>query len=445
MSWCKVKIIPSFIQRRIVHRPTLARIISNIGWLFFDKILRLSSGLVVGVWLARYLGPDQFGDLNYVMAFVAMFIAIAELGLASIVVRELTINPRDSSVILGSAALMQLIGACVGIMLIFFVITVLRPPNDSLRLLIVLYSLTLTFKATEVVRYWFESQVQSRYVVWVENIVFVSITIVKAWLIYGQASLQAFIWLSIVEAAMIAIALLSIYQLKTGELFGWRPQLKYVQHLIKQSWPLLLAGLSVTLYTRLDVIMLQEMANTREVGLYAAATKLSEVLYLIPVVIIASISPVLIKLQKSDNNEFLFLLRRLYFILSWAAISLSLVFSLFSDPLIHLIFGLDFVGAGPILAVHVWASLAVFLGVASSQYLLVNQLQKVALYRTLLGLICNAILNFFTIPTMGALGAAMSTLIAYFLATYALVFFSATRKHSLQLIIAPFLWPMRRA
>jgi O-antigen/teichoic acid export membrane protein len=105
-----MNLMPTFVLRRIAHRPELVKIIDNIGWLFFDKTLRMGVGLFVGVWVTRYLGPEQFGLFNFATAFTALFGAVATLGLQGIVVRDIVNDPSCKEETLGTAALLHLIG-----------------------------------------------------------------------------------------------------------------------------------------------------------------------------------------------------------------------------------------------------------------------------------------------------------------------------------------------
>ena len=200
----------------------------------------------------------------------------------------------------------------------------------------------------------------------------------------------------------------------------------------------MLAGLAVTLYMRIDVVMLQEIVGDREVGIYAAATRISEIWYFLPGIIVASVSPAIIKAHSADSGKYISKLKQLYFVMTWMAIGIALPLSFLSGAMVSLLFGNDFAEAAPVLAIHLWASVAVFLGVASSQYLLVENLQKISFYRTLIGLVVNVILNLMLIPDMGAKGAAIATVISYFVATFSIVFFKSTRAHTSFLLSAPF-------
>jgi PST family polysaccharide transporter len=280
--------------------------------------------------------------------------------------------------------------------------------------------------------------VQSRYTVWIENGVFLFMAAIKVAMILSKANLLAFVWMSLVEAVLVAIGLVLIYVSKGGGLYACHPSIERVKTLLRDSWPLLLAGLAVTIYMRVDMLMLDEMVGSREVGIYAAATRVSEIWYFLPAVIVSSVSPSIIKCHSSDGGLYINRMRHLYFIMVWLAIALSLPLSLLSDHIIITLFGQEFKDAAPVLAIHLWASVAVFLGMASSQHLLVEQLQKISFFRTLIGLLCNVVLNYLLIPSMGAKGAAIATVISYFIATFSLALFKATRNHTLYLLLAPF-------
>jgi len=155
--------------------------------------------------------------------------------------------------------------------------------------------------------------------------------------------------------------------------------------------------------------------------------------------IVSSVSPSLVALFSENKSLYLSRLRRLYFLMFWLSITGSTFIFTFSEFITVTLFGKEFNGTASVLSIHLWASIAVFLGVASSQYLLIEQLQKYSLYRTLIGLITNVILNLLLIPDMGAKGAALATLISYFIATYSLFFFNATRQHAVILLASPFI------
>ncbi|MDO8303202.1 MAG: flippase, partial [Sedimentisphaerales bacterium] len=361
-----VRLLPAPIRRRIEYRPGLVKIIDNIGWLFFDKILRMGVGLLVGVWIARYLGPEQFGQLNYAIAFVGLFGAIAGLGLNGIVVRDILRAPQSASITLSTAFILQAVAGLLAVSLVILTIAILKPDDEFTRNMVIILSVSLIFKATDAIKYWYEARVQSRHVVWIENGVFVLMAMFRVAMILTESSLMAFVWLTLVESILISIGLVSIYTSSSGFSELFQASISRAKTLMQDSWPLLLSAIAVTLYMRIDMIMLEEMSTSREVGIYAAATRISEIWYFLPAIIISSVSPSIISYHATDNNMYLYQLKRLYFMMTWLALGVSIPVSLLSEPIVGILFGKEFSDAAPVLAIHLWASVAVFLGMASS-------------------------------------------------------------------------------
>ena len=265
-----LKFLPGFIRARIENRPGLLKILDNIGWLFFDKMLRMAVGLLIVVWMARYLGPEQFGLLNFAMAFVGLFGAIATLGLQGIVVRDIVRKPEESKVILGTGFVLQVVGGLMAFGLVILVISLLRPDDTLAKTIVAILGFTQVLKASEVVKYWFESQVQSKFVVWVENGVFLIIAGVKVAMILLQAPLMAFVWAAFAEALLVAALLFAVYGWKIGSISSWKPSFDRGKMLLRDSWPLILSGIAVVVYMKIDQIMLGQMIGDQAVGIYSA-------------------------------------------------------------------------------------------------------------------------------------------------------------------------------
>jgi len=433
-----IKYLPDFIRAKLENRHGLQAIIGNTGWLFADKILRMGVGLFVGVWVARYLGPAQFGLWNFAIAFAALFGAFATLGLDGIVIRELVKNPERQNELLGSAFVLKLIGGMFTLLSTVIAIALMRSGETLTLWLVGLSAAGFIFQSVNVIDLYYQAKVQSKYTVFAANGAFVLMALAKIGLVLTYAPLIAFAWVGLGEVALTSAFLLIAYRVNHHHMQGWWYDGRVARDLLRDSWPLLLAGLAIMLYMRVDVVMLQKMVGDREVGIYAAATKLSEVWYFLPMVIVSSVSPSIIKCHGIDPDLYINRLRRLYFFMTWLAIGLSLPLSLLSGWIVSILYGAEFKEAAPVLAIHLWASIAVFLGVASSQYLLVEQLQKISFYRTLIGVACNIALNLMLIPRMGAMGAAIATVGSYFVATFSVVFFKSTRAHTIYLLTAPF-------
>src|ERR1039458_4506773 len=432
------KHLPESLRTKMKIHLGLEAVIGNMGWLFVDKFIRLGAGLFVGAWIARYLGPEQFGLLNFSIAFAALVGIMANLGLDGIVVRDLVKSPSRQNELLGSAFVLKVIGGVITILISIALITLLHGRERLTVWLVCLAASAYIFQSLNVIDFFFQSKVQSRYTVFAANGAFVSMTLVKVFLVITGAHLLAFAWATLGEGALTAVFLVVSYRHTHHNFRDWRYDRSVANELLRDSWPLLFAGLAVLLYMRLDVVMLQQMAGDREVGIYAAATRISEVWYFLPTVIVSSVSPSIIECHRLNPDLYIKRIRHLYSLMTWLAIGLSLPISLPSTWIVQLLYGPQFKEAGPVLAVHLWASVAVFLGVASSQHLIVEHLQKISFYRTLIGVACNIMLNLALIPKFGAMGAAIATVFSYFLGTFSMIVFKPTRAHTMYLLMAPF-------
>lgn len=410
--------LPAFIRSRIAHRPNLIKIINNIGWLFFDKVLRMGVGLLVGVWVARYLGPEQFGLLNFAMAFIGLFGAIATLGLQGIVVRDIVRDPENARVTLGTAAILQLIAGLLTFLLILAVIAWLRPDDPLARGIVAIMGAMMLFRASEIAVYWFESQVQSKYTVWVQNSVFLFFAVIKAVLILQQAPLIAFVWAMLAEAGFAALLLLIVMGKAGPGLRSLTGSLQRAKSLLRDSWPLLLSGIAVMLYMRIDQIMLGQMIGDEAVGIYSAAVRISEIWYFIPMAIVASVFPSIVNAKKISEVLYHERLLRLCTLMTWLSIAIALPLTFIADWLVSLLYGTAYQGAGSVLLIHIWAAVFVFQGVASGVFFTVENQARKSLYRTALGAVSNVMLNVVLITYYGINGAAVATVLSQFVANY---------------------------
>jgi O-antigen/teichoic acid export membrane protein len=423
MGECDLSLIPSFILRHIGNKPYLVKVVDNIGWLFLDKILRMSAGIFVGVWVARYLGPEKYGLMNFGLAFTGLFAAISGLGLQSIVVRDLVRKPVRARIILGTAAVLQLLGGILAYLLILASISFVRPEDTLARSIVAILGAIQLFEASKVVVYWFEARVQSKYTVWVQSGVFFIFSIVKVILIKQNAPLQAFVWAMLVEASVVATVLLLIMNRIVVPLYHLRVTLRGAKKLLKNSWPLLFSSISIMLYMKIDQIMLGQMIGDRAVGVFAAATQISEVWYFIPTIIVASLFPAILDAKGSSQTLYLERFQKLYDLMVVISVAVALPMTFLAKPLIVLLFGETYQESGHVLAIHIWASIFVFLGVASSRWFVVENQQMLFLYRTIIGSIINILMNYFLIPVHGPVGAALSTVFAQFFVNVAMDYF----------------------
>jgi polysaccharide transporter, PST family len=392
--------------------PGLRKIIGNMGWLMVDRIVRMGMGLFVGVWIARYLGPVEFGSLNFALAFVALFGTAATLGLEMIVVREILHNLDDTHEILGTTLALRTGGGLLAAGLSIGLLRLIQPHDSGGLQLVSILSLTLIFQAFDTIDSLFQSQVRSKITVWAKNSAFLIVAAIRVLLIHVKAPVWSFAAAYTGEIALGAAGLMFGYRLSGGKIFSWRISKKRATVLLQQSWPVIFSGMAIMIYVRLDMVMLKMMKGDFAVGLYSAATKVSEVWYFIPMAVVSSVSPAILRV-KDDPELFYGRLRKLFSLMTLTACVIGSVIAVASPVIIHILYSDRYSGAAPVLAVHIWASVFVFLGVAQSPWDISKNLLTLSLYRTIAGAIINAVMNLYLIPRYSAMGAAVATVVSY--------------------------------
>lgn len=411
---------------------------ANTSWLLFEKIARLILNFFVTIAVIRYLGPNEFGIYSYAISFYGLFVAFISLGMDSISIRELIKHPEKRDEILGSVFYSQLLGAVLAISLIALTLFITNEDVNT-SLLILIISVSSFFQTFNVVDYFFRSKVKAKYSVYVLSTSVILVAIIKFSLIFIKAPLLYFLIAYACEFIFNAIGYTFIYRAQKLKISGWKFDKNLASTLLKDSWPLILSGVVVSIYMKVDQVMIKNMMDTKEVGYYAAAVRLSESWYFIPVAISNALFPAIVNAKSTSIELYKSRIQKLYDILAWIAIGISIPVSFFSTQIIGALYGADYLSAAPILTIYIWAGVFVFLGVASSQYLVSENLTKISFMRTSLGMIVNVILNIILIPIYGIIGSAVATLISYSLATFSIGLFKKSRKQFLMMIKSIFL------
>ena len=411
MSPAWLRFLPAPLRARLEHRPNLHKILGNTGWLFGDRVVRMGIGLVVGVWVARYLGPAQFGLMNYAVAIVALFGTVANLGLNGIVVRDLVKSPERAYSILGTAFVLQFLGGLVASGLAIVVIDVLRPSGDLARGLVAILAFSLVFKSTEVVKCWFESQVKSRYTVWAENGAFLLLSAAKVGLIMLRAPLVAFIWAALAETALVAVLLLFVYARKAGNPMAWRASLARAKSLLSESWPLILASVASMINMRMDQVMLGAMTSDSVVGNYSAAVRVSEVWFMIPVILGASIYPTIIAAKESSEVLYRTRIRKVSRTMALVVLPAAFMIAIGANEITAVLYGKAYSSAGQYLSIHIWSGVPYLIFFVFNQMFYIEKLTKLSFYVAVFSVLSNLSLNLLLIPAYGGIGAAVATLI----------------------------------
>lgn len=400
----------------------------NTSWLMTERIFRMAAGLLVGVYVARYLGPEKFGLLSYAISFVGLFLALSTLGLDGIVIRELVRTPGKRDELLGTAFWLKILGALL--MWLGIAITISITDNDKLTiLLIAIIAFSAIFQAFNVIDFNYQAEVKAKLVVHARFIQILISSILKLILIAAAAPLIWFALAYLFDFLILSLGLTLIYNNKTGLITTWNWNGNSAKTLLKDSWPLILSGLVISIYMKIDQVMIKEMLGATEVGYYAAAVKISEAWYFIPVAISASLYPAIINAKKEGPQVYTRRLKSLYQLMFLTGLAIAIPISFLSPSLIELLFGRAYQPAAFVLSIHIWAGVFVFMGVANGKRMLTENLQKYTMVNTSIGAFINIILNLILIKKYGINGAAIATIISQAYASYlGLFLFTNTRK-----------------
>jgi len=397
----------------------------NTIWLLAERIVRIAINFFVTIYLIKYLGPDNFGLLSYAISFVTILASFAVLGMDSIIVRDLVSEENKSNAILGTSFYLRLVASIVSIIFIFIILS-LSNEELSTSLLILVISTTTIFQSFNVIDLYFQAKVQSKFTVYAQFTSLVISSALKIYLIIINADLIYFAYTIALESFLFAIGLVVVYKIQVVGKHRWNFSFVLSKKLLKDSLPLLLAGVVVAIYMRIDQIMIKNMLDNSQAGYYSAAVKLCELWYFIPMALSNSVFPAIVNAKKTSEKNYRLRMQRFYDIMSWLSIGVSIPLTIFAPQIINLLYGAKFISAFPVLQIYIWSSVATFLGVASSQYLVTENLTKISFYRTFGGMIVNVLLNLILIPKIGIIGSALATLISYSVATFSLIFSKKT-------------------
>jgi O-antigen/teichoic acid export membrane protein len=400
--------------KQVMQHPSLQKIVRNMGWLFFDKLVRMSLGLLVGAWVARYLGPSQYGELAYVLAFIAAFQAVALLGMDGIIVRDIARNEESAGQILGTAFALRLFAgglcwlAAVGSM------AWLHGWQDRSVQIAALAGSSLIFQAADTIDLWFQSQSQSRRTVLAKLVAYILSNGIKVVLILNKAPLIAFAAVLAFDVFVAAIALIVAYYY-----FPCKSHLQAIKtkaiHILGESWPFMLSGLSIIIYMRIDQIMIKEMLGEKELGIYSAVLPLATLWQFIPMTLVASLAPFLAKQKAESEVAYMNSLQNIFRLFSLLGWLVCLPIMLLSGVIVNILYGNAYADGASILMIYIFTNIFINMGVAQSLWLLNENKPKISLYKTLIGVLTSLIGNAILIPRMGVVGVAVVAVVAQFL------------------------------
>ncbi len=400
-----------------------------MSWLLGDKVIDIAMRLIGGVLVARYLGLELFGYLQFSLAVLALLVPIVTLGFQSIVIKYLAIEPERKGQVMGSAFIMQLVSSLLTSAVLLLCVYLFGEEDGKTNLAISILTISLIFHCTDPIIYWNQSQLISKYTVWARRISLTVGLCLKLLFVYFSVEFIIFIWAWVIES-IIKSALLVYFYLKKESFSVWKYDGGTAKGLLKDSWPLMFSGIATIIYLKIDIVMLGTMLEKEQVGLYSAAVRISELFYFVPSMISATLLPAIIRSSQRGELEFKQRVQALNDVLAVYSI-FSVVFLFFgASLLINILFGAEYSDASLILQIHAFALFFVSAGASVNKMLIAENRTIFILISTCLGTVINISMNLYLIPRYAGVGAAIATVVSYAFSSYiACIFWKPTNKH----------------
>lgn len=403
---------------------------ANTFWIIFGRVYQIAINLIVSVLSVRYLGPSNYGLINYAASFSSLFTAFCTLGIDEVMVNELIEKPQKQGKLLGTAICLRICSSIFSVLTISLIVYVLNPGETLTFWVTLLYSLGLVMQSMEVIKFFYQQNLMSKVT---SLLTVVARTIVSFYKILLLVLSKNVLWFSasnIVDHGIFAILLILFYYKHKESGQGLKYESSLANELLKKSHHFILSGLMVALYGQMDKIMLKHLMDEAQVGFYSVATTVNNYWPFILTAIIESARPLIIELFGTDQTLFKKRLTQLYSALIGISVVAAVGISIFAKQIILILYGEGYIISVNALRIVSWSTAFSYLGVARSIWVVPNGQQRFEKYLAAIGAACNAILNYLMIPVWGIIGAAIATLLTQIITNFFCgVFFKPLREN----------------
>ena len=388
------------------------RVAKNAGWIIICKIAQAVLALVINMLTARFLGPSNYGLLTYAASLVAFVVPLMELGFSNILVQEIVNDPEHEGEYLGTSMLLSVASslACIFAVISFTFLT-----NGAEHLTIIvcaLYSILLVFQALELIRFWFQAKLLSKYTSIISLCTYSIVSAYKAYLLITQKSVEWFAISNALDYLLISCASIYFYYRLGGKKLKFRK--KIASQMFQKSKHYIISSMMVTVFAQTDKIMLKLMLDETATGYYGAAVQCASLSSFVFVAIIDSFRPSIFESLRIDKVLFEERLSMLYSVIIYLSLAQSVVITCFAPVIIHILYGAKYMAAVSALQIVVWYTTFSYLGSIRNIWILANNKQRYLWIINLSGALSNIGLNLLLIPRLGIEGAAVASLITQF-------------------------------
>ena len=405
------------------------RMAKNTGWIIFGHLLNTAIGLITVTYLARYLGSEGFGKYSFVYAYLWFFGIITDLGINTILVRDISRDRAGAAIFIGNVIIIKLLLSILTIFLSCLIIVYLKSSSE-IRTLVFIGALGFIFSFGSVYRVIFQASLNMFYPTAINILDSIVKFILFMWLVAIRASLAKFVFATVVYIlpGLFAIIYFSARFVKPV----FKVNFALWRNLLKESWPLVFTAVFIIIYTRIDQLMLFHMKGAREVGYYAAAVRVVEIFTVIPAAFLTSVFPLMSTYFKTSRESLKLIYRLSFKYMLSIILPIAVGVSLLSKQITVILYGKEFLPSVSALTILIWSEVFVFYGIVNQSILVSANKQKIDLMFTSVAAATNIVLNFILIPNYGIAGASIATVVSYSLGGGAITgfFLSSTRAYN---------------
>lgn len=425
------------ITKIVLHRIQKSKEAMNAIWIISGRIIQMIIAFIVGILSARYLGPSNYGLINYGTTFITFFTAFSTLGINSIIIKELIDFPDEQGKTIGTTLVVKLIASFLSILMIFGIVMILDHDEPLTIAVSAICSIALIFQIFDTFNYWFQSKYQSKISSIASLIAYVVTSIYKIFLLAFQKSVQWFAFATVLDYIIIAILLYVFYKKNNGLPLSFSKK-KGIE-LLKKSYHYILSGMMVAIYGQTDKLMLKQMLDETSVGYYSLASTINFMWVFVLQAIIDSMYPTILQAAKKSKEEFERKNKQLYAIVIYVSGFVAILFQFWGKFIVCLLYGKEYEPAVAPLRIVTWYTIFSYLGVARNIWIVSEGKQKYLKYMYFSAAMLNIILNYLFIPRWGAVGAAWASLITQIFTSIVIPMFIKDMRSNVKLMLEAFI------
>lgn len=398
---------PNFLSffKKSLRNKNLRNGLVNSTWIIIGKILQILISLIVGILTARFLGPTDYGLISFSTTIITFFLIITNLGLENIIVKEISYNTDDTNKIIGTSIALRIFMALFSIIIIlisgFYLFS-----NSNLYLVLIIMSSLLILKSFDFLDLYYQHFSKSSTTVKIRVVSFLVMVIYKIILLLFNASIFYFAATLVVEAFFYSL----LIGYKFFRVINFEFSLKYSFYLLKSGFYFLLSTIFIYLYSEFDKFIIGDFLGTQSLGIYVSQISIANIWTIIPLALVQSFRPFILKQYKLDKKVFLKYFKYLLCLIYWIGILFTFILFLLGNEISLFLYGVEFQGPIFLLPILSFSITLGYLGVARNIWISAENFSAFTIYFFLIGSVSSIVMNLLFIRNFGLYGIAFTSL-----------------------------------